>query len=66
MIERWPDVRQYVNSYELRGDNGDYTPNEWECLMIEDAIQGCIAAVIEACPPQSTPVKMKILNSDPV
>ena len=45
----WPDVREYVGSYELRGDNGDYTPNERERLMIEDAIQGYIA-LINAAP----------------
>lgn len=46
-------VREYVNSYELCGDDGDYTPNEREQLMIEDAIHGYIA---EHATPASTPL----------
>lgn len=35
-------VHEYVENYEFRGD-GDYTPNEGECVLIEDAIHGFIA-----------------------
>ena len=35
----WDLVHGFVENYEWRGD-GDYTPSESECALIEDAMQG--------------------------
>ena len=40
------DVHAYVADYEFRGD-GDYTPNETEKLLIEDAVAGAIGDLHE-------------------
>lgn len=31
-----------VNNYEVRGDKGDYTPNEQEKFLMEDMLEGFI------------------------
>jgi hypothetical protein len=36
-------INEYVESYELRGDEGDYTPSEGELNLIKDAIIGLLA-----------------------
>lgn len=36
-------LREYLADYEFRGDNGDYTPNEQERTLIEDALRGWLA-----------------------
>lgn len=36
-------VDDYVNGYEFRGDEGDYTPNEREQFLIEDCIAGLLS-----------------------
>ena len=45
----WPDIKNYVNDYEFRGDDGDYIPSSHEKILIEDCLRGyfddCIAAV---------------------
>lgn len=35
-------ITDYINEYELRADEGDYTPTEHERLLIYDAIQGLL------------------------
>lgn len=35
-------ISDYVDGYELRGDNGDYIPTAQERYLIEDAIRGII------------------------
>lgn len=35
-------VADYVDSYELRADEGDYQPNDFEQALIMDAIQGLL------------------------
>ncbi len=35
-------ITDYLDGYELRGDEGDYTPTENERLLIEDALRGFI------------------------
>ena len=42
-------VSEFVNEYEFRGD-ADYTPNDHEKTLIEDAIHGWIASQEEALP----------------
>jgi hypothetical protein len=39
LVER---IAGYVANYEFRGDGGDYTPNEAERAMLEDALNGFI------------------------
>lgn len=34
------EITSYVDEYELRVDEGDYTPTERERLLIEDAMRG--------------------------
>jgi len=41
------DVEGYVEEYELRGDEGDYSPNEQERVILTDAIYGVISDVHE-------------------
>ena len=41
------DVEGYVEEYELRGDDCDYTPNEQEKLLIIDAINGVVGNIHE-------------------
>lgn len=36
-------IKDYVASYEVRADEGDYTPNDRERFLIEDAINGLLA-----------------------
>lgn len=36
-------INEYVDSYELTGDEGSYTPTETEKLLIKDAIHGLLA-----------------------
>ena len=36
-------ITEYLDGYEVRGDEGDYTPNEREAFLIDDAIQGLLA-----------------------
>lgn len=36
-------VRAFVDDYYFAGDEGDFTPNEWQRAMIEDAIHGYLA-----------------------
>lgn len=36
-------LTEYLDGYEWRGDDGDYTPNEHERLLIEDALRGWIS-----------------------
>lgn len=35
-------IDDYIDSYEFRGDGGDYTPNETEVLLITDAVIGLL------------------------
>jgi hypothetical protein len=58
------DVETYVNEYELRGDEGDYSPNEKEKTLMVDAIYGVVSNLHEAVrklssssptPPQPAP-----------
>ena len=35
-------IEDYVEGYELRGDNGDYLPTEQEKFLIMDCIMGLI------------------------
>jgi len=46
----WPDIHAYVEGYEWRGD-GDYTPNEQERTLIEDAIHGYVGEVEQVLGP---------------
>lgn len=39
------DVEAYVADYEFRGDDGDFTPNAWQRVMLTDAIHGVLAAM---------------------
>lgn len=41
------DVEEYVNAYEVRGDDGDYTPNDDEKFYIKDALAGAISDILE-------------------
>lgn len=34
--EKYPDIHEEVEEYEMRGDDGDYTPNENERFLMED------------------------------
>lgn len=34
------EISQYVEEYELRSDEGDYSPTRKELLLIEDALRG--------------------------
>jgi hypothetical protein len=43
-------VREYVNQYEFRGDEGDYTPTEAERVMLEDAICGFLFTTPSGAP----------------
>jgi hypothetical protein len=36
-------VAAFVADYEFRGDDGDFTPNDWTKAIIEDAIHGFLA-----------------------
>ncbi|KAB0573416.1 hypothetical protein [Brucella pituitosa] len=38
-------IYDYVQGYEWRGDNGDYTPNDADREMLEDAIVGYLSAI---------------------
>ena len=38
------DTEDFVDEYELRGDNGDYTPNERERFLIIDCGIGLLEA----------------------
>lgn len=38
-------IYDYVQSYEWRGDNGDYTPNDADREMLEDAIVGYLSSI---------------------
>jgi hypothetical protein len=42
-----PDIHEAVGEYELRGDEGDYTPNKNERFLIEDFTHGFIEELIE-------------------
>lgn len=46
----WAELRtiidEYVDGYEFRGDDGDYSPNERERILIED----CVAGLIDELP----------------
>lgn len=33
-------LREYLDGYEFRGDDGDFSPNEWTRVLIEDALRG--------------------------
>lgn len=35
-------IDNYLDGYELRGDEGDHTPTEFESLLIKDAIMGLL------------------------
>lgn len=41
------DVERYVEDYEFRSDEGDYTPDENEKGMLTDAIHGALAEVCD-------------------
>lgn len=41
-------LREYMEDYEFRGDDGDYTPSEGERLVIQDAVWGWISEVQDA------------------
>lgn len=43
-------VAPYVESYEFRGDDGDYSPNALTRTLIEDALHGFIAQHLSAAP----------------
>lgn len=43
-VKEWDSVHEYVERYEFRGDQ-DYTPNEHEKALIEDAINGYVGAM---------------------
>jgi len=42
------DIDYSVEDYELRADNGDYTPNDKECILINDYAQGLLDEVVDA------------------
>ena len=42
-----PSITEEVNEYELRGDNGDYTPNEHERFLMEDFGHGFMEMVVD-------------------
>lgn len=42
------NVQDYIDNYELRADEGDYSPNDTERLLIADAVHGVIAEIEEA------------------
>lgn len=46
-------IYDYVQSYEWRGDNGDYTPNDADREMLEDAIVGYLSAIEPAPSPRA-------------
>lgn len=35
-------IKEYIDEYEFRADEGDYSPTEHERLIIYDAIQGLL------------------------
>lgn len=37
-----------INDYEMRGDNGDYTPNEQEKILMEDYLNGFLEQFVKA------------------
>ncbi|WP_156477805.1 hypothetical protein [Sphingomonas sanguinis] len=43
-------VAAFVADYEFRGDDGDFTPNDWTKAIIEDAIHGFLALATPATP----------------
>lgn len=43
-VKEWDSVHEYVERYEFRGDQ-DYTPNDHEKALIEDAINGYVGAM---------------------
>lgn len=43
-------VAAFVADYEFRGDDGDFTPNDWTKTIIEDAIHGFLAEHLPATP----------------
>ncbi|MFG1388847.1 hypothetical protein [Xanthobacter versatilis] len=51
-------IRDFVGSYEFRGDAGDYTPTEAERVMLEDfahslfAEFGSFGALVDPCLPR--------------
>ena len=42
-----PDVHEEVNEYELRADNGDYSPNEHERMLMEDFTHGLVEEIVD-------------------
>jgi len=45
---RLVSVNEYAAEYYFAGDGGDYTPNEFERCMIEDAIHGYLSQLDDA------------------
>ena len=42
-----PDIHEEVNEYELRADNGDYSPNEHERMLMEDFAHGLVEEIVD-------------------
>ena len=42
-----PNVHEEVNEYELRADNGDYSPNEHERMLMEDFAHGLVEEIVD-------------------
>lgn len=43
----WDMVGAYVDDYEFRGGDGDYSPNPNERVLIEDAIHGYVGLLFD-------------------
>lgn len=62
------DVEAYVDEYELRGDEGDYSPNEQEKTLLVDAIYSVVGNLHESMRkliPSSLPTQQTV-SSAPV
>ena len=53
-------VGDYVREYEWRGDNGDYSPTSRERELIEDAINGFVAAL--SAPPADAALRKLVME----
>jgi hypothetical protein len=45
--EKCPDIYEWIEDYELRGDEGDYTPSRQEKLLMEDMAHGLSEEIID-------------------
>jgi len=54
------DVDDYVQAYEVRGDDGDYMPDDDEQFLIKDALAGALSDILELMNPRKITPSPKI------